>query len=778
MNTVNFVLTNSNEYSEIKWLYDIPFNVSRKESVVCAIGYNVDVYVNEMCSILFFLGMTTEDPRCSEWWGQDERNYYYAKRLFIGDRIGKISILYEDDSMDIVPVIFGVNVWPYELFNEPKENEKKLNRYGGPYLEPFSSDKEAERLLKDSLILMENDAEKAMKYIMGVKVKRKPINRVWYQKESYKEAGLVISAVTGLRAGVEIKPIWKAVDTDFFLKKSYYASMTRLAKRLYQFREDIPLKDDICIPDGYQGPKVRFRGNGIADILTNVYMTNLHDMAENKVDEDGTTHTSSPSAPNFGLYIGFGTYSCNSTPYSAHMWARDIGRVLLELVKSGESERTKKAGEVVNKYLYDRCIKYKLPHWKRIINSYELRSEKLNVEGVLVPITEYVAGKENDGHAAIMVFIYNLYLHGLVDKEWLKENIEALRDAVNWFDWQMQNPDKSGFDKVLYSESEASTQKYGGYDLFSNTYALYALESYKILAQELEDKVLMQKCKSLSAVLKKGIMEKFTSEHPKFGRIFADTIEDVWTWEYKRFSPLFLLADIYTYDPAHYDAELYQICKNTYLAQKEDYFSYAAGRQMGYGQGYLTQTCILLDEYEDLTGCVEQAAMFCYHHSDYNYIVPEGIIMHPSGRFWYRNCDLGNGVQQGEIIKCARLLIGLDDLNPEKGLCIIPRIPDTWSSIEVEDYKIAVMSDGKKTNALLSMKYERCGEGYRIEIKSNKPVEMGSVRLGPFSKDFTDFYIEGGHSCFRKEQRSGRQFVYAFINKEIRELTLQIAPKY
>ena len=51
-----------------------------------------------------------------------------------------------------------------------------------------------------------------------------------------------------------------------------------------------------------------------------------------------------------------------------------------------------------------------------------------------------------------------------------------------------------------------------------------------------------------------------------------------------------------------------------------------------------------LDLYDEFSECMDAATAFCYHHSDFNYIVPEGVIMHGSKRFWFRNCDLGNGV--------------------------------------------------------------------------------------------------------------------------------------
>jgi hypothetical protein len=114
---------------------------------------------------------------------------------------------------------------------------------------------------------------------------------------------------------------------------------------------------------------------------------------------------------------------------------------------------------------------------------------------------------------------------------------------------------------------------------------------------------------------------------------------------------------------------------------------------MGYGQGYLTLSTLALDLFDELTECMEAATMMCYHHTDNKYIVPEGVIMHGSKQFWFRNCDLGNAVQQAEIVKCARLVVGIDDIDKNKGIRLVPRLPDTWDGFEAKDFPVT-LKDG------------------------------------------------------------------------------------
>ena len=690
---------------------------------------------------VFFLGMVTEKPEGSAWWGPTERYYAYNNQLFIGDQLGKIFIVYRDATVDVIPIIFGVNLWNYELLNVAKISENYLNTYRGPYPEPFLSDRNAKSLLDSSLVLMENDTVKGGKYILGVRTRTKPVSSITFKNDNVRTAGFYITAITWQATSGTVNSEWILNDERFYAQKKYYPAMDKLARRLYQFRDELPASDPYHVPEHYNGPVVKFAGSPLAEIYTNVYAYNIYDMRTKKVDEKGGMHTSSGDLADFGIYIGMGTFKANALCYYYNIWTRDLGRCMMEVIESGETERSVKAGNEALRLLYEPSSRYSHPRWKRVANGPER------------------GGKENDGHGAMMLFIYRLIQHHCVDKDWIKNNWKALCDAAEWFCWQMDHPKQSGFDKVLSSESEASTQQYGSFDLFSNYNAYMALKAFVKLAGQFEDKTNEARWNQYAAKLHEGIMNMFTTIHPRYGKIFVDITNDCWTYEYKRFAPLFLAPDLYTYDLAIQDPELYQICYNTYLAQKEDFFSYASGRQMGYGQGYITEAAILMDEFADMKGYLEQAAAFCYHHSDYNYIVPEGVIMHPSGRFWFRNSDLGNCVQQAEIVKAGRLLIGLDDLNPADGLTIIPRLPSTWKTIEVQDYPVIAMDkNGNFLRTRVKYHYKRIENGFEFSLETDDPIRMGQIRLGPFNTK--NIKIIEGKMPFTVKEIHGQNFVY------------------
>ena len=148
---------------------------------------------------------------------------------------------------------------------------------------------------------------------------------------------------------------------------------------------------------------------------------------------------------------------------------------------------------------------------------------------------------------------------------------------------------------------------------------------------------------------------------------------------------------------------------------------------------------------------------------DSSYIVPEGVIVHGSKRFWYRNSDLGNAVQQAEIVKCARLLLGIDDIAPERGLRLVPRLPDGWTSLETEAYTV---TKADRTVVPFSFSYRRGTGAGKITASDgecsytadwNGDAAVDWIRMGPFNRP--EIQIAGGaKGSVRKIQ--DRYFVY------------------
>lgn len=730
---------NNNEKLEV---CGIPFSVYRDERGVVRKINNETLAFEAECDVLFFLGMSTDSAYCCEWWAQDEALYDHSMRVFLGDRLMRIRVIFEDMTEELISVIFGVNTWNYNLYYKPHDREN-IPSWASPYREPFASDENASRLKDASLMLMENtdvQAEHCTKWVFGYRLHPgKKIKEIMLVKEHAKKANIAISAITGVLSGTSVDETWKIVDQSFFLQRKYFRNLYNLAHRLYQYKEDLPKSDAKIYIENFDAPDIVFTGSPMAEVYTNVYRVNIMDMAYNKIDDDGRSHTSIPNGANFGCYIGFGTYNEGRDAKGGNPWSRDVGRTLMELTNSGYKNRVLPAVDYLHRHLYDESARFPIPHWKRVAD---------------LVITDdkdfFLDGNENDGHAAIMLFVYTLYRKGIVGKQWLIEHKKELKDAANYYVWQKDNPKLSNCDGIFYSHSETSTQLTGGYDLFSNIISAYALEGYSKLFYAIGEDEYAENLYNLACQTKINARCKFTMDHPKYGYILTDTTDDCWTYEYKRMIDLLIYSDIVGYDMLLENPELHDLLSRTFDAQKDLFYHPESGRQMGYGQGYLTQCAIMLDRYDELTECIEAAAMFCYHHTDHNYIVPEGVIVHGSKRFWYRNADHGNAVQQAEIVKCSRLLLGIDDIVPERGLRLIPRLPITWQTMEVTRYPV---TGADKKISYINFSYKRGKHSGKVVASDGMDTytadweydnEVDCIRMGPFFSQSIE--VTGGSS--------------------------------
>lgn len=742
----------------------IPFQVKKEGPKTIPYTLPVVFPCGKQCKTIFFLGMTVENGQGSGWWGQFEKEFDYTETLFIGDTIAKIHVVFEDGNEELVPVLFGVNAWNYELYEPLKPWEKELRCFFGPYREPFESDENAGNLLKNCLRLIENKgemADKGSKWVMCYTPDEgKVVKEIRVENYLHKKGGVVISAVTAQTPEGAYSDQWQTLDKSFFLKRKWYKAADALSRRLYQYEDMLPEHVPAETPDGYVGPMASFGGSFSADMFTNIYRFNVQDMAMNKVDGD-MIRTSSPETLNFGCYVGFGSYT-HSSAYATQIWSRDAGRTLTEVVHVNSPSQWQGLIDMFHRHLYSPNDRLYHPHWKRIANVDPNTDNRR--------LWDSIQGAENDGHASIMLFIATLFCKGLIDKEFLAERKKELKDAAGWFRWQIENTEQSNFDKVLFSHSEASVQEEGGYDLFSNSMAIRALEGYAIIFDAIDCPKEAAQCREDAALIEKGCREVFGMEHPRYGEVYTDSTDDVWSWEYKRFAQLFLLPDITCYDAAVDAPVVYEEMQRTFLAQKEDYYSPYAGRQMGYGQGYLTETALMLDRYEEITECIECAAKFCYHHADPSYIVPEGVVVNGAKTKWFRNSDLGNGVQQGEIVKCARLILGLDDLNHEKGLKFVPRMPENWKEISVEKYPVST----EKGLNHVTYCYEKLADGYSLKLEAENELKAAWLRVGPFSEDTEEVSVTGDCAGVYTAKTVGtRKFIYITLDQTMKTLEIK-----
>jgi hypothetical protein len=101
-------------------------------------------------------------------------------------------------------------------------------------------------------------------------------------------------------------------------------------------------------------------------------------------------------------------------------------------------------------------------------------------------------------------------------------------------------------------------------------------------------------------------------------------------------------------------------------------------------------------------------------------------------------------VQEAEIVKILRLVIGVDDTRPNR-LQFFPRMPYGWNEIAVEKYPVLFEQSGKMETTLLRYKLKRSGDGMKLKISSDKELGPVAIRLGPFEKqpDASNIRVNG-----------------------------------
>lgn len=159
-----------------------------------------------------------------------------------------------------------------------------------------------------------------------------------------------------------------------------------------------------------------------------------------------------------------------------------------------------------------------------------------------------------------------------------------------------------------------------------------------------------------------------------------------------------------------------------------------------YGQGYATQVMLLSDSIEMATKAVEFLARQTYQPL-------EGYVVHRNSPYYFyermyspeapgkvkieEGCGALNLVNVTEQLKVARLMIGIDDSDPDT-LKLIPRIPSSWKGYIASGWP-AYTGNGV---SYLDIKYEIIGGIVNLKMKSTLPIKYLKVRV-PSSEGWT-----------------------------------------
>lgn len=669
---------------------------------------------------IYLLGMN-EAADAHMW--MDPRDY--SVRYFVGDELGQIQLDYADGSTDIFPLVLGESIWfgePFYRFPEPFSTSARLRKALAGALRLYPPAPVADGnyvavinprpVLLRSITIRNTPAKRGWPVIAGITIEPADSNGI---------AG-AIALPAGrpsheLAKFAEEKPLRRLNEDE--PKRQQQLNDLRLA--FYSSDEDYQGHVAAQMPPGYDGPTVTFKGDVTAEILANAFHFNVQDIAD-KVDAEGMYHTSTKGAVSWNG-TGFGTFRTNVGMYYSTSWCRDMGRSVQELAILGYTNDALRCADYCLRMakVWEQSPSLKVhgqylpPHWGRVAN----RPDKN-------------APYENDGHGLVTMFLYKVWQRLPDNQAWLRARWPDVKAAGDWIEWQFDHPEISGATNgILHTTGEAAGGN--GYSVYADYACLEALQELAQMADSIGENQSATQWRDRANKMRQAIADQYIITDPKYGRVWT-LASAGWPTKATVLGPLIFRADYQGFAPEDDDAALRPVDEAAYQRLIDTYQPFGFyGQAMGYGQGFVTESALLLDRMHDATRMLDWAAKQIYDPKFGCFIVPEGAQIDPTGHFWYRAGDLGNGVQEAEIIKTLRLVIGVDDTQPNR-LQFYPRMPLGWSELAVKKYPVLFDHAGKLETALLHYKLVRSADRMKLEIASDKEVGPVAVRLGPFEK--------------------------------------------
>ena len=669
---------------------------------------------------IFLRGMT-ESANLRAW--ADPRDY--SVRFFIGDELGQIRLNYDDGSTQVFPLILGESIWWGQSFYQ--------------YQEPFPTDRRLRNALAAAMRLYPPAPVEDGNYIAVITPRSLPLRSITIENSPKKKGTVVISGITVEPA--EGSNITRAIDLPGGASSPQFKQFVRekslrqlseheneAQRRLNDLRSALYTSDKNFaghvtqkIPLGYSGPDVSFKGNIFAGILENAFRYNIQDIRA-KVDEDGTYHTSTKGAVSWGG-SGFGTFRANAGMYYGTSWSRDMGRSLRELTDLDYMKESASCADYCfrTEHLWEKPPAPRIdgqffpPHWSRIANK----------PNAAPPF-------ENDGHGLVTLFLYRYWQRLPNRNEWLRSNWADVSAAGDWILWEFDHPKISGaIDGVLHTTGESAAGN--GYSVYADDICVDALQALAQMADSIGENQSASRWRDRAEKMQKAISARYITSDPKYGRVW--TLNSAgWPNQSTVLGPLIFLADYQGFAPEDDNPNWRPVNEAAYQRLIYTYRPFGFyGQAMGYGQGFVTQSALLLDRMHDASQMLDWVAKEIYDPRLDSYIVPEGVQIDPTGHFWYRTGDLGNGVQEAEIIKTLRMVIGVDDTQPNR-LRLFPRMPYDWNEMTVKKYPVLFERQGNISTAFIHYKLDRSAGRMKLEVGSDTDLGPVAIRLGPFQK--------------------------------------------
>ena len=744
-----------NRNSELKYVDGIPFlhssfwNPGEGDSLV------LNVHGIEASKLYIYGGLNSVDL-CHPGWGGGKG----FENFFLGTETGKIKIRYVSGQVDIIPLVVGYTSW--------------INHNYKISPEPFKSDADMSKMLDNALCVSnglrgyENDPGS---YYLVINLRNEKVEAIELHDNAvkigyFKVNGLSFEGVSNKgslpdSAFSEIAGQGTSDAVKSWIAKHTIESSDGYPSSRKDMIEELRLKfntqpSDInyetiskTIPEitstNFEGPKVKFSGSPTAGIMTNIYYENSHEMLS-RVDDDGTVHESSKDADNFNA---LGGWTKGLGPFYTDSYTRL--RALTLLSNIGFSKKVNAAIDYYDKWMMYFPKSYPsiqlggkpVPgHATVVANKPLIYFDVLSKVGWPTKYKVHDFGNgENDGHGMLMISRWRAWLKQGKTKEWVDTRWDAIKEAAEYIPWCLANPDLSFSEHgLLYSESEGGMQMES---MFCDFNCYIGLLGYIDMAKSTGRTEWAKRWQGIADTYLKSMNAYYTTTILPWGDVWDPHKTADWVYFHATLAPAVMGMDYWGYDVMNkLPSGWAQRTLRTYKMQlTRNSPAGAATAGIGYGQGYITEAALLTDNMKDASLTTDWVAKICFApHLQHPYRVPEGSVVESDGSIWRRWGDIGNLYQLTEVVYTIQLIIGIDDIQA-KQLVLMPRMPLEWKKIEVSDWPVRTFSKNTSQMFNIAMSMEKNENGYSVVLKSEKAIDKGKIRIGPFNPSINSIKI-------------------------------------
>ena len=651
-------------------------------------------------------------------WGISENRY----NRFIGDRMGSLRLIYEDGTTDEIPLIFGYTLWFKSVWQE-----------GCMPFQTEDADPALVSCLRAALYL-KGAYEGEDFCLLRVSARRgKALLSAEIVANPEKEGIPVFLQFTERGDGADPFFLNHTVDPADPYPPAVRKNIDRINEALLTREEDAAKAPVFEYPEAADGPRIRFTGSYFQEIANGVIYHNFKNLTA-RIGPDGFFHTSYKGAPSW-RYDGFGPWIPHADSYYDKIYSRDAGRALMTLNSFGENKKVQRSLLLANRlmrYFPERGMRIRgkqIPgHYTVVLNEPMLYSEVLRHKGWPTRYTEERFGadcnnlgnQETDGHGLMMMANVCAWENAEDRESYFLQNKESILEGAAWILWCLDHPDVSfAQNGLLYGETEGGMNEY---TLYCNVPCCLGLYGYSKIAAAHGLAQEANAWKDAAARLYRAIINGFSVRNEKWDLARAGFQHD---------PVAVMLSDRYGYDRRDFPEEWRRLTTATY---EDDLCRYRGipvdGKGgIGYNTAMMTQSALLQDNTADFTKLAEDLCKICYApRLPEPYLVPEGISYSERLRAIRRQGDLGNLVQQAEVLKAFLLMAGISPYrNPI--LKIMPRLPKGWN-LDIRDFTV----QNRNVKIDVAASYPLQGR-QKIEIRTQRPLSSQVlVRFGPFER--------------------------------------------